>query len=104
LNPSPQEAQLEDQKDEKSLRRSSRRRKPTKSNKRHEKRQNHEKSKKSSKLKQKLKINTPLKSTPANTLNASSPHLIVVYHVSSLNHPVSKEFNQLCAHTLSLWQ
>jgi hypothetical protein len=25
------------------------------------------------------------------------------YHVSSLNHPVSKEFNQLCAHTLPLW-
>jgi hypothetical protein len=22
------------------------------------------------------------------------------YHVSSLSHPVSKEFNQLCAHTL----
>jgi hypothetical protein len=26
------------------------------------------------------------------------------YHISSLNHPVSKEFNQLCAHTLPLWQ
>jgi hypothetical protein len=26
------------------------------------------------------------------------------YHVSSLNHPVSKDFNQLCAHTLPLWQ
>jgi hypothetical protein len=26
------------------------------------------------------------------------------YHVSSLNHPVSKEFNQLCAHSLPLWQ
>jgi hypothetical protein len=26
------------------------------------------------------------------------------YHVSSLNHPVSNEFNQLYAHTLPLWQ
>jgi hypothetical protein len=32
-----------------------------------------QKSKKSSKSTQKLKINTPLKSTPPNTLNASSP-------------------------------
>jgi hypothetical protein len=83
-----------------------------------------QKSKKYSKTKQKLKINTP-----PNTLNASSSPLIVIYHVSSLNHsvskqfnhassypliviyyisslnhPVRKEFNQLCAHTLPLWQ
>jgi hypothetical protein len=65
---------------------------------------NAQKSKKGSKPKQKLKINTPLKSTPPNTLNASSLSYIDIYHVSSLNHPVSKEFNQLCAHTLPLWQ
>jgi hypothetical protein len=55
----PHEAQLEDQKIKKNLRKSSRRSKIAKANKRHEKRQSHEKSKKSSKSKQKLKINTP---------------------------------------------
>jgi hypothetical protein len=58
-----------------------------------------QKSKKSSNSTQKLKLNTP-----PNTLNASSPPYIVIYHVSSLNHLVSKEFYQLCAHTLPLWQ
>jgi hypothetical protein len=74
------EAQLEDQKAKKSSRMPSRRRKTTKANKRHEKRQNDkeelrkaQKSKKRTKPKQKLKINTPLKSTPPNTLNACSP-------------------------------
>jgi hypothetical protein len=56
-----------------------------------------QKSNKVSKSTQKLKINTP-----PNTLNVSSPPLIVIYHVSSLIHPVSKEFYQLCAHTLPL--
>jgi hypothetical protein len=51
---------------------------------------------------QRSKSTPPLKSTPPNPLNASSPPLIVIYHVSSLNHPVSKESNQLCAHTLPL--
>jgi hypothetical protein len=50
LNRRPHEAQLEDQKPMKSLRRSFRRRKTAKANKRHEKQQNHKKSKKSSKL------------------------------------------------------
>jgi hypothetical protein len=36
------------------------------------------------------KSTLPQKSTPPNTLNASSPPLIVIYHVSSLNHPVRK--------------
>jgi hypothetical protein len=58
-----------------------------------------QKSKKSLKSKQKLKINTP---PEINPLNASSPPQIVIYHVSSLIHPVSKEFNQLCVHTLPL--
>jgi hypothetical protein len=47
--------------------------------------------------------NSKLK-TPPNTLNATSPPLDRYYHVSSLKHPVSKEFNQFCAHTLPLWQ
>jgi hypothetical protein len=72
---------------------------------------------KSSKEQESLKINTeaqkskksskstlPLKSTLPNTLNANSPLYIVIYHVFSLNHPVSKEFYQLYAHTLPLWQ
>jgi hypothetical protein len=46
--------------------------------------------KKSSKPKQKLKINTPLKSTPPNTLNACSSPQIVIYHVFSLIHPIRK--------------
>jgi hypothetical protein len=48
--------------------------------------------------------NLPLKSTLPNTLNASSPPLDRHYYVSFLNHPVSKEFNQLSAQTLSHWQ
>jgi hypothetical protein len=67
------EAQLDDQKVKKSSRKLSRRKKTAKANKRYQKRQNHERSKQGSKPKQKLKINTPLKSTPHNTLNASSP-------------------------------
>jgi hypothetical protein len=50
------------------------------------------------------KSTLPLKSTSPSTPNASSPPKIVIYHVSSLNHPVSKEFYHLCAHTLPLWQ
>jgi hypothetical protein len=49
-----------------------------------------QKSKKISKSIQNSKSTLPLKSTPPNTLNASSPPEIVIYHVSSLNHPVSK--------------
>jgi hypothetical protein len=59
---------------------------------------------KAQKLHNSSKSTFPLKSTPPNTLNVSSPPWIVIYHVSSLIHPVSKEFNQLCAHTLPLWQ
>jgi hypothetical protein len=36
------------------------------------------------------KSTLPLKSTPPNTLNASSPPYIVIYHVSPLIHPISK--------------
>jgi hypothetical protein len=36
------------------------------------------------------KSTIPLKSTPPNSLNASSPPLIAIYHVSSLIHPISK--------------
>jgi hypothetical protein len=53
-----------------------------KANNRHKKWQNQRKSKKSSK--------TP----PETKLSPLDSH----YHVSSLNHPISKEFNQLCAH------
>jgi hypothetical protein len=69
-----------------------------------------QKSKKSSNSRQTLKMHNsskstlPMKSTLPNTLNASSPSKIVIYHVSSLNHPISKEFYQLCAHTLPLCQ
>jgi hypothetical protein len=48
---------------------------------------NHTKSKEKFKLK-----------TLPNTLNASYPPLGRIYHVSPLNHPVSKEFYQLCAY------
>jgi hypothetical protein len=63
LNPRPHEAQLEDQKAKKSLRKSSRRRKNVKANKKHEKRQSktnwQRRGKKSSEDQEKLKINTP---------------------------------------------
>jgi hypothetical protein len=104
LNSKPHEAQLEDQKPTESSRRSSRRRKTAKANKRHEKRQNHEKSKKSSKPKQKLKINTPPEINIPLTLSMQAPPIDRHYHISSLNHPISKKFNQLYAHTLPLWQ
>jgi hypothetical protein len=78
LNSRPHEAQLEDPKANKDSRRSSRRRKTVKANKWHEKRQSQakwqERAKKSSEEKEKLKISKKnLKSTPPNTLNASSP-------------------------------
>jgi hypothetical protein len=76
LNPRPHEAQLEDQKKPKKVQEchleEGKPQKPTNGKK---KQQNNEKSKKSSKPKENLKINTPLKSTPHNTLNASSPSL-----------------------------
>jgi hypothetical protein len=114
-NPRPHEAQLEDKKkDKKSSRRSSRRKKTVKAYKRHEKRQSQSKwqriAKKNWKEQETLKMHKsskltlPLKSTPPNTLNARSPLWIVIYHVSSLNHLISKEFYQLCAHTLPFWQ
>jgi hypothetical protein len=85
LNPRPDEAQLEDQKPTKSLRRSSRRRKTAKANKRHEKWQSHAKwqrrAKKSSKQKN---SKPPLKSTPPNTLNASSlPYIDIIMFLFS---------------------
>jgi hypothetical protein len=55
-----------------------------------------EEPRKAQKNKKASKSTLPLKSTPPNTLNASSPPLdrhlswIGTYHVSSLNHPVSK--------------
>jgi hypothetical protein len=39
---------------------------------------------------QKLKNTNPPESTPRNTLNETSPPYIDFYHVSSLNHPISK--------------
>jgi hypothetical protein len=66
----------------KSSRRLCRRGENLNTNKRHEKRQTKKKSK------EKLKIRR-LNTTP-NTLNASSPPYIVIYYVSSLNHPISK--------------
>jgi hypothetical protein len=33
-----------------------------------------------------------MKSTPCNTLNASSPPYIVIYYVSSFNHPINKSY------------
>jgi hypothetical protein len=62
-----------------------------------------QKSKKRSNQGKSAKLTLPLKSTPPSTLNTNSPPEIVIYHVSSLNHPISKEFNQLCAHTFPLW-
>jgi ATPase subunit of ABC transporter with duplicated ATPase domains len=99
----PMKHSYKTQKAKKSSRRSSRRRKTAKVNNKQEKRQSQAKwqtrARKSSKEQEKLKINTP-----PNTLNTSSPPLIVIYNVSSLNHMVSKEFYQLCTHTLPLWQ
>jgi hypothetical protein len=63
-------AQLEDQKPNKSLRRSSRRRKNYKANKWHEKRQTKQNGKKELRKAQKQKHTHK---TPPNTLNASSP-------------------------------
>jgi hypothetical protein len=42
------------------------------------------------------KLNLKLKTPPEQTQYKLSP-LDRHYHISSLNHPVSKEFNQLCA-------
>jgi hypothetical protein len=67
LNHTTHDAQLEDQKTKKSSKRSFRKRKSRKTNKWQEKRQNQRKSK------EKLKIILPLKQTPHNHLNASSP-------------------------------
>jgi hypothetical protein len=72
---------------QKKLKRSSRRGKNRKANKSHKKQQTEEKAKKiSNSQTQKL----PLSQTPPNTLNASSLPYIDIYHISSLNHPISK--------------
>jgi hypothetical protein len=93
LNLRPHEAQLEDQKPKKSSRRSSRRRKNRKTNKWQEKRQTKEKHK------ERLKLKTPL-----ITLNASSlPKVEFIMFLLSISW-LAKEFYQLCAHSLPLWQ
>jgi hypothetical protein len=92
------EAQLEDQKAKKSSRRSFRRRKSCKTNKRHEKWQTKEKSKEKLKFEKKLKT-APEINSPQHSQFKLSP-LDRHYHVSALNHPVRKESNKLCAHTL----
>jgi hypothetical protein len=35
-------------------------------------------------------LKSPLESTPHNTLNVNSPPQIDIYHISPLNHPISK--------------
>jgi hypothetical protein len=45
---------------------------------------------KAQKHKKLTKLKTPPESTPHNTLNAISPPYIDIYHVFSLNHPISK--------------
>jgi hypothetical protein len=51
----------------------------------------------------KLKITKTHKTPPEIDSQCKLSPLDRHYHVSSLNHPVSKEFNQLCAHSLPLW-
>jgi hypothetical protein len=79
LNPRPHEAQLEDQKLKKSLRRSSRRRKNRKTNKWQVKRQ----------TKEKLKLKTPPEINSPQYSQCKLSPLGRIYHVSSLNDPVS---------------
>jgi hypothetical protein len=50
---------------------------------------------------EKLKLKTPPEQTQCKL---SPPPLDKQYKVFSLNHPVSKEFYQLCAHSLPFWQ
>jgi hypothetical protein len=72
-NPKPHEAQLEDQKAKKSSRWSSKRKKPAKASKRQEKRQSQAKwQRRAKKISKSKTTKLPLKSTPPNTLNASS--------------------------------
>jgi hypothetical protein len=83
LNPRPHEAQLEEQKTYKSSKRSSRRKKSRKASKRHEKQQSQEtwqrrakkslKERKDPNQSKSLKLILLWKSTPPNSLNASSP-------------------------------
>jgi hypothetical protein len=62
------------------------------------------------KLKLKLKLKTPdstkLKTpkAPPKQTQCKLSLLDSIYHVSSLNHLISKKFNQLCAQSLPLWQ
>jgi hypothetical protein len=81
---------LEDQKVKKNSRRSSRRRKTAKTNKRHEKGKITKRARRAQNWSKCSKSTLPLKSTPPNTLNAISPPYIVIYHISSLIHPISK--------------
>jgi hypothetical protein len=67
----------------------------------------HEKQQTKQNGKEKLKIEklkTPPKINSLLRLSIQALPLDRHYHISSLNHPISKEFNQLCAHTLPLWQ
>jgi hypothetical protein len=98
LNPRLHEAPLEGQKTKKSSRRSSRTRKNYNTNKWQEKWQTKEKARKSSNSK------LSLKQTPPNTLNASSPPSVefIMFLLSTAR--LAKEFYQLCAHSLPLWQ
>jgi hypothetical protein len=69
-NPKHHEAQLEDQKSQEKLKRSSKRRKIAKASKRQKSGKPRKRAKKISKSENST---LPLKSTPPNTLNASSP-------------------------------
>jgi hypothetical protein len=93
LNPRPREAQLEDQKAKKNYIRSSTR-KSRKTNKRHEKRQVKPKwqirAKKSSNTQKAHKTQKLLLNQLHLTLSMQALPLDKHYHVSSLNHPVSK--------------
>jgi hypothetical protein len=93
-NPKPHEAQLDDQKVKKSSIRSSRKRKNRKA----------KKSMKSGKLSKRVKKSSNSRKAQNQHSQCKLSPLDWHYHVSSLNHPVSKEFNQLCAHTLPLSQ
>jgi hypothetical protein len=66
--------------------------------------QGQEKAQKAAKEKLKTeKLNTPFEINSPQHSQSKLSSLDGHYHISSLNHPISKESNQLCAHTLPLW-
>jgi hypothetical protein len=65
---------------------------------------NDTKSGKPSKMtKEEFKITKTHKTSPETDSQCKLSPLDRHYHISSLNHPVSKEFSQLCAHSLPFW-